>query len=474
MHPGDGFSNAKMDFSVGGSGTGKITYDRNGNLLKMGRLGVLPGAASPVTIDDLTYTYSLSNRLDKVTDAMPLSAQNGSSGDFKDGSNGSANDYVYDANGNVVADLNKSIQNALGDGAGSSGVVYNHLDKPELIRITGKGTVRVVYSADGQTLQRAFIPESGDATVTINEFVYQETASLAPLAATPFSGTGLALTSILFEEGRIRVITPVSTGDGIEGLIVSGNLSLPNNKEGAYDYYIRDYQENVRMILTEESHTFYGTATMETGRATREAAIFGQPGAGNEVTITRVAKPTGWTNNSSAAVSRTGNQAGTNIGPNLLYRVMAGDKVSAQVSYYFTGSPGSSSNPDMLLNMLTSLAGSIGGRNVTGGLVKSNATAIGTQLSTTPGFPGVVSPTGNINAPQAYLTILFFDERFNFIPAADGGVAQTQVAASWNAATSPLALANIKAPKNGYVYVYVSNRSDQHVYFDDARRCWCS
>jgi hypothetical protein len=28
--------------------------------------------------------------------------------------------------------------------------------------------------------------------------------------------------------------------------------------------------------------------------------------------------------------------------------------------------------------------------------------------------------------PQACLTILFFDERFNFIPAAGGGVAQVQ------------------------------------------------
>lgn len=62
---------------------------------------------------------------------------------------------------------------------------------------------------------------------------------------------------------------------------------------------------------------------------------------------------------------------------------------------------------------------------------------------------------------------MFFDERFNFISAADGGVSQTQVAATWSTSTSPLALGAVKAPKNGYVYVYISNRSDQHVYFDD-------
>jgi RHS repeat-associated protein len=62
---------------------------------------------------------------------------------------------------------------------------------------------------------------------------------------------------------------------------------------------------------------------------------------------------------------------------------------------------------------------------------------------------------------------MFFDERFNFISAEDGGVAQQQVASSWKANNQVLGLAAIKAPKNGYAYVYVSNRSDQNVYFDN-------
>ncbi|MCC6290053.1 MAG: RHS repeat-associated core domain-containing protein [Chitinophagaceae bacterium] len=44
---------------------------------------------------------------------------------------------------------------------------------------------------------------------------------------------------------------------------------------------------------------------------------------------------------------------------------------------------------------------------------------------------------------------------------------QQQVASTWSTSTAPLALANIRVPRNGYVYAYVSNRSDQHVYFDD-------
>jgi RHS repeat-associated protein len=79
--------------------------------------------------------------------------------------------------------------------------------------------------------------------------------------------------------------------------------------------------------------------------------------------------------------------------------------------------------------------------------------------------PGGANPGGN--DPQAFLTVLFFDERFNFIPAADGGVAQQQVLATVGSNGSSLTLANIKAPKNGYAYVYLSNQSNNDVYFDN-------
>lgn len=65
------------------------------------------------------------------------------------------------------------------------------------------------------------------------------------------------------------------------------------------------------------------------------------------------------------------------------------------------------------------------------------------------------------------MTILFFDERFNFISAADGGVAQQQVAPSVGTNGDVLGLTNIKAPKNGYAYIYVSNQSNNDVYFDN-------
>ncbi|MBV4359033.1 DUF6443 domain-containing protein [Pinibacter aurantiacus] len=458
-HPGDGWSNAKMDFSVNGTG-GKITYDLNGNLLTMLQKGVVPGQNTPLIVDDLHYSYAaIGNKLQSVTDNMISPSQNGMSGDFKDGANSSTTpDYVYDANGNLIVDLNKNVQNLNNGGANTPGISYNFLDKPELIKIGGKGTIQIVYDADGRKLKRTFTPESGDAVTTtyIDAFVYKAT------------GTGSdVLDCINFEEGRIRPITPVNTGDASNGLLISGNMTLPDSKQGAYDYFVLDYQQNVRMILTEETQSAANTCTMETATATSEESLFGQLGPANEVSTTRVAKPIGWNNSSDgSSVSELGNIAGHNIGPNVLQKVMAGDRISASAQYWFqSGAPGNNSN--IVTNVLSSLIASLASGPVSSA-VKAGATSISSQLGSLPAFANDVQPsTSNPSAPQAYLTILFFDERFNLIPAADGGVQQAQVSSSVSDQGSSLGPLPVTAPKNGYVYVYLSNRSDQSVYFDN-------
>jgi RHS repeat-associated protein len=473
LHPGDGWSSSQMDFSVTGD-SGRIRYDLNGNLLNMLQKGVLPGNATPLTIDNLTYTYyNYSNKLKIVTDGMTNTAVNGQFGDLKDGANavGTA-DYVYDNNGNLVIDLNKNLQSVNGGAPGTNGIIYNYLDKPESIRLVGKGTIRLVYSADGEKLQRTFIPEAGGNSVIttyIKSFTYEESAAITTTTVPPLGGVP-ALSTIGFEEGRIRVITPVSQNNGLDALTIDGNMDLPGGKKGAYDYYITDYQENVRMILTEEIHNASNTATMETTRSVLEESIFGQAGVNNEVATTRHPKPSGWQNGSVGnSVSRVGTISGRNIGPNTLQKVMAGDKISATVQYYYE-TPASGNNTSFVSTMLASLLPSISGGSATTQVVKNNASAITTQLGGVTGFVNAVQPGGSNppgTTPQAYLTVLFFDERFKFVAAADGGVVQQQVSSSVGSGGAALALANIPAPKNGYAYVYVSNQSNQDVYFDN-------
>ena len=459
----DTWSNTTMDFSVSGR-NGKIEYDLNGNLLFMSHKGVLPGSTAPVLIDDLQYVYTnatslYGNKLLKVTDNSPLGSNNGRFGDFKDGTNGTADDYVYDDNGNLVIDLNKNVKELTG--VGTSGIVYNFLDKPEQIKVVGKGLIKIVYDANGNKLQRSYTPEGTSNTVTttyINEYVYQ----------------GDVLQSINFEEGRIRVMQAVSQNNGYDALTLDGNMDLPGGKRGAYDYYIRDYQENVRMILTEEVHTGSNQCTMETARATSEEPIFGQTGAANEVVTTRFAVSQipgqttggGWQNaNIGSQVSRL-SALSKKTGPNALLKVMAGDQLSAMSQYWYQNPVSNGSGSTLVSDVLSSLVQAITGSAATSVVTKEATTNISTQLNANTPFKDLVAPDASNTQgtnPKAYLTIIFFDERFNYV--GEGSALQRVVQSPGNNAS--LVLTNVKAPKNGYAFVYLSNESSEPVYFDN-------
>ncbi|MDX2048317.1 MAG: DUF6443 domain-containing protein [Chitinophagaceae bacterium] len=467
QNPGDAWSSTKMDFSVTGR-NGKIEYDLNGNLQYMLHKGVLPGNPTPVTVDDLQYTYaSFSNKLLKVTDNGNLGATNGKLGDFTDGTNATNDDYVYDDNGNLVIDLNKNAKD-LNNVTGANGIRYNHLDKPEEIRIVGKGVIKFVYDADGTRLQKLYTAEGSTTTTTttyINEFVYQDDN----------------LQYFNFEEGRVRLLQPVAQNNGYDFLTIEGNMDLPGGKRGAYDFFIRDYLGNVRMILTEETHAGSNACTMETQRAANEEPLFGQvdangnPVSGNEVqarfpvaNIPGQSGGNGWQNATIGNhVSRIGNLTGKKIGPNTLLKVMAGDQVSATTIYYYKDPVvNQAGGTSLISDLLLSLTQAITGSNITSAITKGAASNITTQLGGSTPFTSIANPDANNangNNPKAYLSVLFFDERFNFVSE---GSASVRVSSSGNGAPA-LVLANIKAPKNGYAYVYVSNQSDEMVYFDN-------
>ncbi len=476
QNTGDAWSNSKMDFSVTGT-SGQITYDLNGNLLTMLQKGVAPGQSAPITVDDLRYSYAAySNKLQSVTDQMTATTFNGRMGDFKDGSNAAGTpDYVYDNNGNVVVDLNKNAQSLNNGAAGTNGISYNFLDKPDQVRLVGKGLIHIVYDADGNKLKKIFTPEgSSIATTTtyIDEFVYQS-----------IGGGTDSLQYINFEEGRIRVVSAVTQNNGYDLLTIDGNMDLPGSQRGAYDFFIRDYQSNVRMILTEESDKGSNSCTMETARAANEEPLFGQvdasgvPTAANEVKarfavsgIPGQSSGGGWQNSTIGSyVSRVGNLAGNKIGPNTLLKVMAGDSITATTIYYYQDPVVNTTGTSMITNLLTSLAAAITGGGATSGLLTHGAgpaAGITSPLGNSVPFTSVADPDQNNTAgttPKAYLTILFFDERFNFVQ--QGSVAARVIQAGTGAPA--LVLPIIQAPKNGYAYVYVSNESDQMVYFDN-------
>jgi RHS repeat-associated protein len=454
--PGDAWNNSKLDFSTGGTGTGgAITYDLNGNLLSMLQKGVVVGGAGPATVDNLTYAYaSFSNQLRMVSDNGTLGSTNGMLGDFKDGTNG-GDDYFYDDNGNLVLDLNKNVTGVTGGVAtpiGTTGITYNFLDKPELINISGKGTIKILYDVDGNKLQRTFTPTGGTAKVTtyINEFVYQ----------------GDALQYINFEEGRIRVMTPVSQNNGYDGLAIDGNIDLPGGSRGAFDYFIRDYQQNVRMILTEETHYGINECTMELNRAGNEEPYFGQTGSANEVATTRLTKPPGWNSNTSTSVSKLSKLTGHTIGPNSLLKVMAGDVINARADYYYPAQV-TNNNKSLVTDIVAALVNAISGSPVTPTSVHGNTANISNDLSAVGSpFASAMDPdqAAGDQIPRAYLNVVFFNERFEFVGEGSTAVRVSQAGDGADPLVLPL---NTKAPKNGYAYIYLSNENDDAVYFDN-------
>ena len=95
-------------YDVGGNDNG-INYDANGNILSLTR------RYNNNLMDNLTYTYANGNQLSAVADAEPDAGR----GFEETGSEGmQANEYLYDANGNMVKDANKKIAN----------IQYNHLN----------------------------------------------------------------------------------------------------------------------------------------------------------------------------------------------------------------------------------------------------------------------------------------------------------------------------------------------------------
>lgn len=141
-----------------------IEYDKMGNIESLMRKGGVvfdpTDAAHFGIMDNLTYLYT-GNQLQRVTDAGNVDFG------FKDG-NTSGNDYSYDANGNMITDLNKGIQS----------ISYNHLNLPTFIEVNAvseDGSIQYIYDAAGIKQQKKVF-ENGVITSTTDyagNYVYE-------------------------------------------------------------------------------------------------------------------------------------------------------------------------------------------------------------------------------------------------------------------------------------------------------------
>ncbi|KAA2238600.1 hypothetical protein F0L74_20465 [Chitinophaga agrisoli] len=413
----------QMDFSVS-----NLSYDANGNIMTMNQMGMI-GAQPPQLIDQLSYRYKISeasNRLAAVGD--PKVTASAKLGDFVNGAN-TGDDYDYDANGNLATDLNKGIDT----------IIYNHLNLPELITVTGKGSIQYKYDATGNKLQKVVTDNTGSpakvtTTTYIGGFVYQNDT----------------LQFLGHEEGRIRAV--FKTGSPVSYV---------------YDYFLKDHLGNVRTVLTEQTDFSMYTATMETESAAKEAALF------SNTEETRTDKPAGYPQDETAPQNKfvaklSAKEGGKKIGPSIVLRVMVGDTIQIGArAFYKSVGPGDN-KPATPEDMVASLLNAFGGG-------ASATAAHGARQAES------LSPFRNFNSndyqrlkekdpdqnredkPKAYLNFALFDDQFNLVED-NSGVRQVKGEPD---ELQTLGVDKMVVKKSGFMYVYTSNETTQDVFFDN-------
>ena len=179
--------------------TEKVTsYDKNGNILSLQRYGQT-SASGYGMMDNLSFTPN-GNRLNRVDDAVGTAAYAGGF-EFKDGVK-QADEYAYDANGNLTKDLNKGITD----------IQYNFLNLPNKVTFSDGSTITYTYTADGTKLRTVCM--IGGVTTT-----------------TDYLG------NVIYENGVAKLL-----------LTEAGYVSLA---DGKYHYYLQDHQGNNRVVINE-------------------------------------------------------------------------------------------------------------------------------------------------------------------------------------------------------------------------------
>ncbi|NLR63464.1 hypothetical protein HGH92_04015 [Chitinophaga varians] len=414
------WTKTKMDFSVS-----NLTYDANGNILSMSQKGMEGGAVK--MIDSLKYGYlPNSNKLSFVTDKQ--NNPNTLLGDFREKQNDESPDYAYDRNGNQILDQNKQLT-----------IYYNHLNLPDSIVVTGKGYITYTYDAGGNKLRKKVVDQSGQGKTTVTDYTGA------------FQYTNDTLRIISHEEGRIRTI--VKAGAPLDY---------------KYDYFVKDHLGNIRMLLTEQTDFTMYAATMENARAAVETALF------SNVNETRVPKPAGYPNDDidskNAAVAKlNANPGGNKIGPSLVLRVMAGDtiQVNARAFYKSQGPVAKNAPPpaeDMVAGLVQAFGGQAEGGSQHGFASGNNGTPFNISFYNN-NYQRLKekSPSQPEGKPKAYLNFVLFDDQFKLVDQ-NSGVKQVSGEADQ---LQTLGTDRMPITKNGFLYVYTSNESQQDVFFDN-------
>jgi RHS repeat-associated protein len=437
-----------LNFSVWGfdsdNGYG-MKYDANGNILMMIQGGYK--ALSSTIVDAMHYTYvPNTNKIQQVWDDYNDASTK--LGDFHfNPATKTATDYTYDLDGNLISDNNKAI----------TSITYNYLNLPLQITISGKGTITYVYDAQGNKLSKTTVdntvtPSKTTLTTYMAGFVYQATS--------PPSGGAVGADTLQYvphSEGRAR-------------WAYHKYLNGTMNYGIEYDYFVKDHLGNTRVVLTQQKDTTKYLATMEGAYRSTETQLFGNITTSVYARAAASGYPVDLTiTNPNDSVMRV-NGNGQKVGPNLLLKVMSGDKIDIAVQYYFNNIGTPQSPVSSFNDILNSLAN---------GIVTMTAGAKGAAsdilASTSPVYTGLTSflssndPTPGTK-PKAYLNWILLDEQLRYVNSypQSGAAAVATAGTNGGVLQAPLGNTGIPITKSGYLYIWVSNETPAwDVFFDN-------
>lgn len=383
-------------------------YDKNGNISGLTREG------NGQTIDDLTYGYKNngnSNRLDYVSESQSASNVLGFTEQYT-----LADEYDYDANGNMIVDGNKDISN----------IEYNHLNLPTEVVWTDSKKIKFQYDAVGIKLRKE-VYDAGNNLISETDYT----------------------TMAQFQDQEL------------EFLFTDEGRALKKGTQYDYEYFLKDHLGNIRVafgMLTEVDHY---QATMETANTTlknQEESIFD-----NLAGSTRISTPINGVDYNRTDVSALVPNPNTvvsvlnGVGPSLMLPVTQGDQLEISV---YAGYPISDANN--------------GGVDGTGSFAATVASAFGavaggeTQhiFDAFDNFAPILGAAGGggSSAPRGYLNYIVFNSDYT-----DAHYGMIQMPSSAHE-TMVLLESEITAAHNGFAYIYVANESDAgtaDIFFDE-------
>jgi RHS repeat-associated protein len=157
------------------------------------------------------------------------------------GGTGIDNEYLYDLNGNIVADYNKGI----------SYITYNDLNLPKKIQFTNGGTSTYRYDANGNKKSSTYITAIGQVNIPFGD----------PLSSCPSENqdyynaiTTTYIGNYIYENGQLKkVLTPEGYMSKVQ---INGTTTWQPN------YFVKDHLGSTRALLTYyDNGTMYNTQT---------------------------------------------------------------------------------------------------------------------------------------------------------------------------------------------------------------------